>query len=217
MANLYTKAVFIDRVRKHIANGFPNENFPVTDNEVLLYIDTAIPFILKSQVVENAKIVGVMEVPSAYLVTYNITPLSKNTATGEWYGTLPQTPLALPDGFNITDMYFTSTELGQSKSLYFVSSRRNAFRDDLPAPNGVLARFQGNLIYMKGNSGQSLAGLNLFVQMPISRTSDTADVMSIPDDAIEPLFKNVVGNILQRYGIPYDQLKDDLPSGNKAS
>jgi hypothetical protein len=70
---------------------------------------------------------------------------------------------------------------------------------------------------MKGNNGQSLAGLNFFVQMPISRTSDTADVMSMPDDAIEPLFKNVVGNILQRYGIPYDQLKDDLPAGNKAS
>ncbi len=217
MADLYTYQVFIRRIKKHLSDGFPNENFPITDKEVLLYITTAIPFVLRSQMLENTKVTGVMEVPEAYLVTYAITPLAQNRSTNEWYGTLPQTPLALPDGYNITDMYFGTTAGGKSQSFYFVSARRNAFRRDLPNPNGILARLQGNLIYVRAGNGQPLGDQSLYVQMPISRTDDVTAPMMMPDDAIEPIFKIVVSNILQRYGIPYDEIKDDLPPGNKAS
>lgn len=217
MAIVYSKRMFIERIRKHIADGFPDQTFPASENEVLLYIDAAIPFVLKGQMFENAKVFGVFEVPEAYLVTYTISSLTKNRVTGEWYGTLPQTPLALPTGYNINDAYFSDNTGQRGQPVFLIEAKRSAMRDFMPKPNGVSARIEGNKIYMKSNSGYSLYGLSLYIQMPISRTADMDAAMNLPDDAIEPIFQKVVAEILQRYQIPKDIVLDNLPAGNKSS
>ena len=60
-------------------------------------------------------------------------------------------------------------------------------------------------------------GYEGYVQMPISRTADKDAAMYLPDDAIEMVFNKVVATILQRYQIPQDIVKDNLPPGNKTS
>jgi len=73
------------------------------------------------------------------------------------------------------------------------------------------------LMFLKMSDGGSLYGYNLYVQMPISRTADKTAPMYMPDDAIEAVFNNVVAKISQRYQIPQDTVKDNLPPGNKSS
>lgn len=214
---VYTKRQLVQRVIKHINDGWYGNDWKVTDNEVLLYLDSAIPFIMKGEMFEGAKVTGLFEVPDAYLVTYLITPLTKNTPTNEWVGTLPQTPVALPTGYNITDAYISATGYGRGQSIFITSTKRVPYRNNLPKPSGLFARIEFNKIYLQSSNGMSLNGQNLYVQMPISRTSDLDEPMSIPDDAIQGLFEYAVKQIVSRYAVPKDIIQDNLPAGNKTS
>ncbi len=216
MAIAYTKKMFIERVQKHLADGFPDEDFKITSNEILLYIDTTIPFVMKGQMFENAKVTGVLDVPEAYLVSYDFTVSNKN-AIGEWYVTLPQTPLELPTGYDITNVYIADPPSGRSQNALPIKNKRVSYRNYMPVPNGFSYRLEGRTMFLKTWDGGSLLDYNLVVQMPVSRTDSITDVMSLPDGAIEPIFQRVISTILQRYNIPQDIIKDNLPAGNKTS
>lgn len=216
MAIAFTYGQFIERIQKHINDGFQNSDFKVTSNEIQLYINAAIPSVMKAQMYENAKVFNVFEVPEAYLVTYLLT-LTRNTATNEWKATLPQTPLELPTGYNITDAYITQSGLGRGQSIIFTKTKRVPYRNNMPKPAGVFARINGDTIYLQSWNGTSLLNQSLYVEMPISRTANLTDVMNLPDGALEPIFQKVVASILQRYQIPNDQILDNLPAGNKTS
>lgn len=218
MAIPYSKRQLVQRVRKFLSNSrLLTDDFATSDNEILLAIDAAIPAILQAMMWATAKVTGVIDVPEAYLVTYNITSLSQSQATGEWYGTLPQTPLALPSGYNITDMYFSNNTKARGQGLFLIDAKRTSMRNLMPKPSGVSVRLEGNLIYLSASNGMPLNDTDLYVQMPISRTSSLDAAMNLPDDAIEPIFNTVVKSMLQRYGVPQDIIKDDLPAGNKSS
>lgn len=213
----YNKQQIIERVKKHLNDGFPHQDFSISDNEILLYIDQAIPFVLKGEMFENAKITGIFETPEAYLATYEVTPLTKNAPTNEYVGSLPQAPLGLPTGYNITDAWVSADGFGRGQSVFITSSKRNPYRHFLPKPSGLFGRVEGDQIYLQSYNGTPLIGINLYVQMPISRTDSLTAPLNMPDSAIEPIFTKTVQLILQRYQIPQDIVKDGLPAGNKTS
>lgn len=216
MAVPYSKKMFIERVKKHLVDGFPTTDFKVTDNEMLLYIDSAIPFVMKGHMFDNAKVTNVFEVPDAYLMSYEITALTKYKPTNEWVATLPQAPLELPYGYNITDAYI-SNGISRGQSIVFTKTKRVPYRNNMPKMSAIYARVETDKIYLQSYNGTPLNGQTLYVQMPISRTSNVDDVMSLPDGAIEPIFQKVVQTILQRYKIPQDTTLDNLPAGDKSS
>lgn len=213
----YTKQALVERIKKHLADDFPGEDFSITDNEIILYIDAAIPFVLKGTLFENAKVTGVFDVPEAYLVTYNYTIASQNTNTLEWSVTLAQTPLSLPTGYDITSVYIADPSSGRSQNAYPITPKRKAYRNYMPKPSGFFYRIEGQTMLLETADGSSLLNYSLFVQMPISRTTDRNAAMNLPDDAIKPIFDEVIKTILQRYSIPQDIVQDGLPAGNKSS
>jgi hypothetical protein len=211
----YTKQSLIERIQKHLNNGFPGEDWKISTNEMLLYIDTSIPAVMKGAIFDNAKVTGFLDVPEAYLVTYNYTITNKNDNTWEWYVTLAQPPLALPTGYDITDCYLADPQTGQSMNGLPISAKRNGFRKNLPAPPGFSYRIEGQTMFLKTWDGNPLWNYSLFVQLPVSRTDDLNAPMNLPDDAIDAIFTKVVQTILQRYSIPQDVIKDNLMPGNK--
>lgn len=219
MAITYSKKMLVERIKRHIADGFPHSSFPISDNEILLSIDAAIPFVMKGTMFENAKVTvsNVIDVPEAYLVTYNYTIATQEIETREWSVELPQTPIALPTGYDITNIYFADVVNGRSQTVYFIKVKRKAYRDLMPKPSGISARVVGQTLYLQANNNMPLYGMSLYVEMPISRTADVDAPMNIPDDAIQPLFEKVVATLLQRYNIPQDIIKDNLGAGNKSS
>jgi hypothetical protein len=56
----YKKGMFVERIRKHCADGFPNSDFTASTKEILLYLDSALAFGLVGQVYQNAKVEGNM-------------------------------------------------------------------------------------------------------------------------------------------------------------
>lgn len=212
----YTKKMFCERVVKHINDGFPNNDFKITQNEVLLYLDSAIPSVLKGQMFDNAKISQVLDVPEAYLVTYTYTVTLKQKSTNEWYVTLAQTPMALPNGYQVTDAYFSSN-VGRTMSVNFVSVKRQSYKSLLAQPPVVNARIEGQTCYMQSYNGFSLLNQTFNIQFPISRTSDVNAPMNLPDEAITGMFEYTTKKIIERYSIPKDTVEDSLPAGNKTS
>lgn len=217
MAVPYNRKQLIERIKKHVADGFPNDDFTPSTNEVMLYIDEAIAYSIVGKAYENAKIEGVLAVPEAFHITYNIGVMSQDDNTNEWYATLPQPPLSLPLGYSIADVYFSSPSTGRSESALPIKNKRVPYRNYMPVPTGMSYRVENSIIWVKASNGIPLSGLPLFVQMPVNRTSDITQPMNLPDDVIMSIFDTVVKQLLQRYQVPQDIVKDDLPAGNKAS
>lgn len=218
MATLpYTKQMFIERIRKHMANGFPNDDYAASENEVLLYLDSALAFGMVGQVYQNAKVEGNLVMPEAYITTYLLSALQQNVSTGEWVSTLPQTPINLPLGYSITNVYFSNVVYGVSDPVLPIRNKRVAYRDFMPKPTGSSYRVLSDKIYVKASNNQPLLGLNLYVDMAKSRTDSLDEVMSLPDDAMEAIFDIVVKKLTMRYQEPKDIIRDELPAGNKES
>lgn len=216
-AIVYSKAQLVERIVRHLNDNFEGSDFKLTTNEILLYIDSAIPFVMKGMLFEMAKVTGVIDIPEAYLVTYELPITLQDANTYEWYVTLPQPPLELPTGYDITRTYVADPVTGASQNAYPIKAKRVAYRDYMPKPTGFSFRLEGSTMFLKMNDGGSLLNYDLFVQMPISRTSDVNAPMNIPDGAIEPLFTKVIATIMQRYQIPQDTVLDNLAPGNKTS
>lgn len=215
MAIAYTKQMFIERVKKHLADGFAHSSFTITDNEILLLIDANIPVVMKGQMFENSKAIGVFETPEAYIVAYEL-EVEQDIKTQEWVATLPQPPVALPIGYSITRAYF-SLDGFSTNDVLWVKGKRTGYRDLLPRPTGIFGRVVGSELRLKGDQNQILYGNNVWVEMPTSRTVSKSDVMNLPDDAISMIFDKTVVTLAQRYNLPQDIIKDNLPAGNKSS
>lgn len=214
MAVPYNRKQLIQRIRKHLNNGFPNDSFATSDNEIMLYIDQAIAYGLVGQIWANAKITGVMEVPDAYILTFQLAPLIEDPITGEWFTTLPQPPVGLPLGYSINRIYSAAAGLGVSQDFFLIKAKRVGRRANMPMPGGVRAWVKGKELRCVASDNQPLLGLPVFVDMPTNRTSDITQDMNLPDDAIEAIFSNVVMKLIQRYQQPKDVIRDDLPAGN---
>lgn len=217
MAIAYTKKMMVERLQRHVANNFPSDDSSLTDNLVLLYIDQALAANIVGQVFGLAKLEGNIAMPEAYVSTWNISDLAQNPNTGDWYGTLPQPPISLPLGVSVTDIYFAQTAYGKAQPVFMIKNKRVSLRRFMPLPSGVRAWIEGQTIFLVAHDGSSLQGQNLYVKMAKSRTTDVNEPMLLPDDAIDAIFNSVVKQIVQRFAMPEDTIKDVLPAGAKTS
>lgn len=217
MAIIYSKKQLIERVQRHMNNGFPDTDFKMSANELLLYIDSALAFSIVGKAYEGAKVEGVLVAPEAFYLTSLLPTLTQDQTTGYWTTTLPQPPLSLPLGYSINRMYFASTADGVSQSINPISAKRVSYRMNMPLPSGVRYWVEGNKVFLQASEGQPLLGQNVYVTMLSSRTNDVNDVMNVADDVLEQIFGAVVAKCKDRMGIPVDIVKDNLPAGNKTS
>jgi hypothetical protein len=219
MASLiaYTKQQLVERIRRHMSNGFPTSDFSASVNEVLLYIDQALAYTLVGQVYAGAKVEGNIAIPEAWLTTYTLPSLAQDTPSGFWYSTLPQPPVSLPLGYSISRVYAAQAGSGQSQDFLPIEAKRVSYRRHLPMPTGPRYWVEGTKIWMAMNDASSLYGYTIYAVMAKTRTESLTETMNLPDDAIEMIFQNVVAKLKDRMQIPADIIQDDLPAGNKGS
>lgn len=215
MASLipYTKLMLIQRCKQHMSNGWPSSDFSTTDSEVLLYIDQAIAQTIVGQVFNMAKVEGNLAMPEGWLTTYLLPAVAQDSVTGYWTSTLPQPPLSLPLGYSITRGYFASSVYGVGTDIIWIKAKRVSRRMNMPQQFGVKAWVEGTTIFLSASNNTSLLGVNFYVTMAKSRTESLGETLNLPDDAIELIFNNVIGKLMQRMGIPRDVIQDDLPAG----
>jgi hypothetical protein len=210
---VYTKSAFIERIKKHISDGFANDDLSVSDSELLLYIDSALAYNMIGQVYQNAKIEGNLAMPEAYLTTYLLSGIAQDTATGRWFVTLPQPPVSLPLGYSITRAYTAQNGM-TSNDFFFIKNNRLGYRRYMPKPEGISCYPEGSTLWIEANNNLPLLNLPIYVQMAKSRTDSLSEPMNLPDDAIQMIFDKVIQELDNRYGQPRDDVKDYEPAGN---
>lgn len=216
MASLiaYTKKLLVQRLRQDLANDFPDSEFSISENEVLLHIDQALAANAVGQIYAGAKVLGTLEVPEGYLTRYLLSALVQDTLTSEWYATLPQPPVSLPLGYSITRAYFASSENGVSQDILPIKAKRSAYRNFMPRPAGAEYKVNGGTIYITANDGSPLSNQNVYVEMLNTRTSSMTEPLNLPDDAIEGIYNLAYNKLVQRYKMPKDVINDDIGAGN---
>lgn len=216
MASLiaYTKEVLVERIRRDLANDFPNSEFAISENETLLHIDQAAAFAVVGQVYNSAKVLGSLEVPEGWLTTYELSALIQNQVTGDWYASLPQPPVSLPLGYSISRAYFAGAEFGVSQEIVPIKAKRAGYRNLMPAPSGAQYKVNGSTIFIKSPTGDNIGDLTVYVEMINTRTSAMSDVLNLPDDAIETIYNLAYQKLVQRYKMPKDVIADNIGGGN---
>jgi hypothetical protein len=210
----YTKQLLVERLRRDLANDFPDDDFSISENETLLHIDQALAFSVVGQVYNNAKVLGALEVPEGWNTTYTLGALVQNQITGDWYATLPQPPVSLPLGYSISRVYFASTENGVSDEIVPIKAKRAGYRRLMPSPSGAQYRVNGSIIYIKSPNGENLGGLSVYVEMINTRTVSMTETLNLPDDAIETIYNLAYQKLVQRYKMPKDVIADNIGGGN---
>jgi hypothetical protein len=217
MATPRTKKALVELIQTHLSNNFPSDESSFTNGQVLMYVDAAFAFNLVGQIWQNAKLEGSIDVPEGVLNTYKIGGLAKDVAIGEWFATLPQTPISLPLGYSITEVYFIDSSNGKSQTVFPIENKRVAIREFMAMPTGTRYWVEGNKIVLKASNGASLFGQDLYVRMPKTRTDNISENLNFPEDTIWNVFDAVTKKMSERFAIPQDVINDGLPSGNKAS
>lgn len=200
-----------------MANQFPNDDWVITPNEMLLYINEAMSSGIIGQVYNGAKILGTMEVPEAYIVQFELSGLSQDNVSGKWTTTLPQPPLSLPLGYSINRIYPAKASLGQGQDVILLKAKRVGRRKTMPLQFGVYGEIQNKKLILWASNGTSLLNEVFYVEMPSTRAVNLTDAMPLPDDAAEMIFNKVIARLSNRLQIPHDVIQDGLPAGNKTS
>jgi len=217
MALTYSWRQLIDRIWRHINNDFPGADYTVSENEMLLYINEAMSFGLVGQVYNGAKVLGSLEMPEAYLVTFQLAPLQEDTISKYWYSSMPQPPLSLPLGYSVNRVYFANAVNGQGTDCYAIKAKRVGRRLNMPLQFGVRYWIENGKIWLAASNNTSLLNQNCYIQMPSTRAVSLTDQINLPDDATKMIFDMVVARLKERLQLPQDIVQDDLPAGNKSS
>ncbi len=200
-----------------MANQFPNDDWVITPNEMLLYINEAMSSGIIGQVYSGAKILGAMEMPEAYIVQFELSALTQDTISGKWTTTLPQPPLSLPLGYSVNRVYPANASLGQGQDVILLKAKRVGRRKNMPLQFGVYGEIQNKKLILWASNGTPLLNEVFYVEMPSTRAVNLTDAMPLPDDAAEMIFNKVVARLSNRLQIPHDVIQDGLPAGNKTS
>ncbi len=217
MALTYSWLQLIQRIRKHIVNDFPSAELSVSDNEVLLYINEAMSSGIVGQVYGGAKVLGTLEMPDAYEVTFQLASLQQDNVTKYWYSAMPQPPLSLPLGYSVNRVYFASLCNGIGVDCFPIKAKRLGYRMNMPMPFGVRYWVENSKIWLAASDGSSLLNQDCYIQMPSTRAINLSDQINLPDDATEMIFTKVVARLKDRLQLPQDIIADDLTPGNKSS
>ena len=217
MALTYSWKQLVQRIQIHMLNDFPSSESTLTDNQVLLYINEAMSFGIVGTVWGGAKVTGVMEVPDAYEVTFQLAALQQDNVTKRWYSTMPQPPLSLPLGYSVNSVYFANSTNGKGLDCFPVKSKRLGYRKFLPKPLCVFYSVENSKIWLEASDGSSLLNEDCYIQMPSTRAVSINDPMNLPDDATDAIFTKVTARLKERLQLPQDTIADDLPPGNKGN
>lgn len=217
MALGYSWNQLIERIERHINNDFPSAEFSTFPNEMLLYINEAMSSGIIGQVYGGAKVLGTLEMPEAYEVTFQLAALAQDNVTKYWYSTMPQPPLSLPLGYSVNRVYFANSTNGEGVDCLPIKAKRIGYRKNMPMPFGVRYWIENGKIWLAASNGTSLLNQDCYIQMPSTRAVNLTDQINLPDDATEMIFTKVVARLKDRLGLPQDIVLDDLSQGNKSS
>lgn len=213
MIKQITYGVFAELVQRRLQNDFPNSDFTVTENEIFLYTYPAIAQVITAQAGQYYAVEGIFPDLNSFNLTYKFdlsTALTKDVDTGDYYLTLPQVPVGLPEGVSIK----SPTIIGSGKRSYpliYISGNSRNYALKMPTPSfGGYWYYEASKLVIITPENLLTIGKKLSVTMIASRGQNTTDVMNLSDEAFAAVFDLVINKLTQRIMQPKDLVNDGV-------
>ena len=197
----------ISRIKRYLSNGKPNDDFAVSDNEIILYWQAATATEIKKISYEGYKIEGCLAMADGFDTTYKFTSVTDDADTGDAYVTLPEAPIGLPMGHSVKSVFIGGAGTRSNEFIMVKASQVPYFRN-LPKPNGGFCWTEGTRLWLYPNIFLD-DNEKLLVRM-ISVMNDRSAQINMPEDSIENVFMSVVAQLAKKLSIPIDIINDGI-------
>lgn len=205
-----TRKELCELIQMRLAGGMPTDDFPITLNEINLWLDHGIAASAMKNYTDGVQIDGLEFVGDAYYTTFKNLTLSQDTVTLYYKATLPAPPLGIPRGYDIPSAYIMKPEGGYSKAMVRVNPQQLDYYNDLPKPkNAVEFWNEGSTMYVRTDTANLLNGAKVAVRMAGSSGDRalTSEAL-VPSDSVPFVVDYVFKYFLQTDQMPKDLMND---------
>ncbi len=208
MARHVQGTILMERAKRMIAGGTPNDYFRWKDQEILRAVQEVCNAIVKRRFLENLKL-GDTDVENNYLSVYEEVPVLKSTTQNKFYSVLPARVIPLPDG----------------KEVYQVSLTQDQENSFLPCSAGVYQVYGdvNNEMYLDGNIGFYQEANKIYYVNMIPSDSITSVMMKLvvdrryldenQDYILADQENEVVNTVFQQFMPPSQKSEDKSNNG----
>jgi len=200
-----TRKEVVDLIRLRLAGDIPSQDFRPFPEEINLWLNPALADAMKRNYIEGVNIDGMEFVGDAFYVSVKGIALTKEDKSDYYVGLLPEMPLSLPRGYDVSSMYIETSDNKLSRSGVRVSPQQIDFYKELPHPsNRVFFWFEGQKIYI--DSFAPLDGQTARLRMAGSIDTTMTAVYPCPADYLSFVMDSIIARYAQP--VPKDESND---------
>lgn len=200
---------FIERVRRQIYNGQPNDDATITVGLVNNYLNDAIGVAAKTNWKENTAIEGISYVNNSFYTTFKDLSISSD-GNFTWKITLPEIPVGI--GFNegISTLKLKDSNGQITLPLIPITENQKTYYQGMrPIQNKVIYYYEGSYLFIV--STIILSQYTADVTMVSGGDStDLYSILNVPPDYFPVMMQYLQQQLLLEKSIPIDATNDGL-------
>lgn len=205
-----TRRQYIERVRRQVYGGMPNDDASITVNLVSNYLGDAIAYAAKQNWKENIAIDGISYVNNGFYTTFKDIAVTKDE-NFLWKVSLPQIPTGIGESEGIDMLTFKDSATGQiSHNVVWMSQNQRSFNSGRRSiPNKLLAYLEGKAIYVLSTIILS----QYTAQVTMVSGGDSTDLdseLNVPPDYFPFMMQYLQQQLLLQRSQPVDTTNDGL-------
>jgi len=208
-----TRRQYCELIIRMLSGMQPSDDSPITVNQVNHHLNGAIAMAAVKDMMNNLNALGCETVSDGFYTSFTGITSTQDAATGYYDMTLPQVPVAISRGLDITSLVFTF-DSGVRSTAYRVGQIEFDYMNQLPIQsNKIFYVVNGNQATIK--SSLDLTSAKAKVTMVSSQSNSSTgpdDTMNVPDNYMG----EIIGYIAQIFRIqlstPIDTSNDGVPT-----
>lgn len=188
-----TRRQQLEVIQRLILGGFPSDDTEITQNLIDQHLNAAIGYAVKTNYKEEIQLNGIENVADAFYSQFAGISISKDNTTGWYTATLPQQPVGVGAGWDIST-FMLVTGSGAKIFAHPITPREVEFIYNTDKPcNEVFYWISG--ITANLHACQDITKYKANIRMISSQSSDPDSPMNIPDGYL-PVVVDYVAKIL---------------------
>lgn len=208
-----TRRQYCELISRMLNGGFMSDDSTTSINLISLHLSGAIAAAAVKDMRSNIEIDGIATVGDAFYATTKGLAITKDSDTGWYKSTLPQPPVSISRGLDITSFKLIA-QSGIKYSAYRVSPVEWDYMNELPIEsNKVYFMVLSNGVIMQ--SRRNLTNDKAMVTMVSSQTNTGTgmdDTISLPDNYLPDIVQYMAGVFNIQLNIPIDNANDGAPT-----
>jgi hypothetical protein len=202
------RRTYIERLRRQIYNGQPNDDATITVNLVNLYVDDAIAFAAKSCYTESIKLDGIAYVNGGFYTTYKGLTISADE-NFIWRVTLPHIPYGLGESEGVSTLQVKDGNNVSLPVIWISQAQKSYYHTMRAIPNKVMAFSEGKYIYIITPILLNQYTANV-TMVSGGNSSDLDSEINVPQDYYPLMTDYILKQLLLERNQPTDVNNDGL-------